>query len=178
MRNRNVCRGRCPSSALRAALRAAAPRNQPAGVASTRTGHIQFHETLQQICHCPTGGQGRPPLQNLFRFCRWFVQFCDCILPGGVEPLPYAAGGNFTDSHWRGPICRCVPHNPFVTASPCHLPLHKGGFGAAQTQQHLKTYHPSPHQSAVQKAPPGGRGFFYCSVCRASSMRVMSTSAV
>ena len=126
----------------------------------------------------PNGRTGSSAPTEPFSVLRWFVQFCDCILPGGVEPLPYAAGGNFTDSHWCGPICRCVPHNPFVTASPCHLPLHKGGFGAAQTQQHLKTYHPSPHQSAVQKAPPGGRGFFYCSVCRASSMRVMSTSAV
>jgi len=25
------------------------------------------------------------------------------------------------------------PHNPSVTASPCHLPLHKGGFGAVHT---------------------------------------------
>ena len=27
-------------------------------------------------------------------------------------------------------IRKILLHNPSVTASPCHLPLHKGGFGA------------------------------------------------
>ena len=66
---------------------------------------------------CPTGGQGRPPLQDILRLRRKCVQFCNCTLPGrarhrplrtyyvvagnarkcacasctgGVEPLPYA----------------------------------------------------------------------------------------
>ena len=53
----------------------------------------------------------------------------DCAPPGGVEPLPYATGENFTDSHWYVLIYNAPLHNPSVTASPCHLPLHKGGFG-------------------------------------------------
>ena len=57
---------------------------------STRAGHVRFYDTLRQICHCPTGGQRRPPLQNIVRFRRWHVRFCGRVLPGGVEPLPYA----------------------------------------------------------------------------------------
>ena len=52
-------------------------------------------------------------------------------------------GVDFTDSHWRGPICRCVPHNPFVTASPCHLPLHKGGFSACYKSKPPRGLYPS-----------------------------------
>ena len=88
----HVCRGRCPSSALRAALRAAVPRNQPAGVASTRTPHVRFYDTLRQICHCPTGGQRRPPLQDVVRFRRKCVQFCDCTLPGSARHRPLRTG--------------------------------------------------------------------------------------
>ena len=52
-------------------------------------------------------------------------------------------GVDFTDSHWRGPICRCVSHNPFVTASPCHLPLHKGGFSACYKSKPPRGLYPS-----------------------------------
>ena len=95
---------------------------------SPRTPHARFYETLRQICDYPTGGQGRPPLQG-----------CGAILPvvrtnfqlptaGSMwASTPTAIVIDCTDSHWCIPICRCVPHNPFVTASPCHLPLHKGG---------------------------------------------------
>ena len=60
------------------------------------------------------------------------ADFCirDCLPPGGVEPRPYAYVVIPADSHWCIRICNTMPHNPFVTASPCHLPLHKGGFGA------------------------------------------------
>ena len=33
------------------------------------------------------------------------------------------------DSPEYVPIFNALLRNPFVTASPCHLPLHKGGFG-------------------------------------------------
>ena len=51
--------------------------------------HNRFYETLQQKRAYPTGGQRRPPLQNVSRFRRRCVQFCDCILPGrcGHRPL-------------------------------------------------------------------------------------------
>ena len=57
------------------------------------------------------------------------ADFCirDCLPPGGVEPRPYAYVVIPADSHWCIRICNTMPHNPFVTASPCHLPLHKGG---------------------------------------------------
>ena len=50
---------------------------------------LRFYVTLWEICHCSTGGQGRPPLQNVLRCCRWRVQFCNCVLPGrcGHRPL-------------------------------------------------------------------------------------------
>ena len=88
------------------------------------------------------GGQRRPPLR-VHTISQWYGQICGIVPPGGVEPLPYAAGGNFTDSHWRGPICRCVPHNPFVTASPCHLPLHKGGFSVCYKSKPPRGLYPS-----------------------------------
>ena len=69
------------------------------------------------------------------------ADFCirDCLPPGGVEPRPYAYVVIPADSHWCIRICNTMPHNPFVTASPCHLPLHKGGFGAF----HFASVHPN-----------------------------------
>ena len=55
---------------------------------STHTTHVRFYDTLRQICHCPTGGQRRPPLQNVVRFCRKCAQFCDCVLPGRARHRP------------------------------------------------------------------------------------------
>ena len=87
------------------------------------------------ICGCiPPGGQSRPPLR-VRTVLHWCAQICHVVPPGEVEPRPYATGVDSADSHWCVPFCRCVPHNPSVTASPCHLPLHKGGFGAPQTRQ-------------------------------------------
>ena len=75
---------------------------------STRTTHARFHETHRQIRNCPTGGQSRPPLQNIVRFRRWRVRICDCILPGrcGHRPLRVRA-----IPHWCGQICNVVPHD-------------------------------------------------------------------
>ena len=74
-----------------------------------------FYETHRQIRNCPTGGQSRPPLQDVVR-CRralcnfaiayrrvdvgidpyrrialspFVVQICGCILRGRGKPLPY-----------------------------------------------------------------------------------------
>ena len=102
---------------------------------STRTGHVQFDGTLRQICNCPTGGQRRPPLQKILRFCRRLYILWVRLAGRGRTPPLRQRGVNFTDSHWWVRLCRVVLHNPFVTASPCHLPLHKGGFGAVQTRQ-------------------------------------------
>ena len=55
---------------------------------STHTTHVRFYDTLRQICHCPTGGQRRPPLQNVVRFCRKCAQFCDCVPPGRARHRP------------------------------------------------------------------------------------------
>ena len=97
--------------------------------ARTRRGVVQSRRWCVQFCDCALPGRARHrPLRD-FALSPFVVQFCNCILPGGVEPLPYAAGENFTDSHWCTPICNCLPHNPFVTAAPCHLSLHKGDFG-------------------------------------------------
>ena len=66
----------------------------------------------------------------------WYIQFCGCVLPGGQGRPPLRV---HTISHWCTPICRAVPHNPSVTASPCHLPLHKGGFGWCKRGGAVKT---------------------------------------
>ena len=73
---------------------------------STRAGvYLRFHDTLRQNCGCPTGGQGRPPLQNVVRFRRRCVQFCDspCRVDVGIDPYKC-----FTSSHWCIRFCRCV----------------------------------------------------------------------
>ena len=95
---------------------------------STQTTHVRFYDTLQQTHDCPTGGQRRPPLQDVLRFCRWGLQFCNCVLPGragigpsgilrcrrtlydfaaascagGVEPLSYGSIGNTGKTHTSG----------------------------------------------------------------------------
>ena len=60
---------------------------------SPRTTHTRFYDTLRQTRDFPTGGQGRPPLQDVLRFCRWGLQFCNCVLPGraGHRPLRHIA---------------------------------------------------------------------------------------
>ncbi len=50
--------------------------------------HSRFHETLRQTCDCPTGGQGRPPLQDIVRGRRWRVQYCVCVPPGRARHRP------------------------------------------------------------------------------------------
>ena len=82
---------------------------------STRMGHVRFYETLLQTRNCPTGGQGRPPLQGCYevaghcailqlhsagesaastptdviRGCRSLYIFAIAYRAGGVEPRPY-----------------------------------------------------------------------------------------
>ena len=46
-------------------------------------GHIRFYDTLRQICDCPSGGQGRPPLR-VHSFPHRCTQFCNCIPPYGT----------------------------------------------------------------------------------------------
>ena len=83
---------------------------------------------------------------------RSLCDFAGAPCTGGVEPLPYATGGNFADSHWCVRICNAAPHNPFVTASPCHLPLHKGGFGACHSA--LVRRNPQRRTARAGQAPP------------------------
>ena len=67
----------------------------------------RFYDTLRQICHCPTGGQGRPPLQNVLRCRRWCVQFCSCVLPGRCGHRPLQTDCVFASVH------------SFVVGVPC-----------------------------------------------------------
>ena len=55
---------------------------------SPRTPHERFYDTLRQTRDCPTGGQMRPPLQNVVRFRRKCVQFCIafCRVDVGIDP--------------------------------------------------------------------------------------------
>ena len=126
---------------------------------STRTGHVQFDGTLRQICNCPTGGQRRPPLQKILRFCRRLYILWVRLAGRGRTPPLRQRGVNFTDSHWWVRLCRVVLHNPFVTASPCHLPLHKGGFGWCKrvTSQNVQPF--SSSVSLREPPSPHGEGF-------------------
>ena len=50
--------------------------------------HFRFYETLRQIRKCLTGGQRRPPLQDMVRVRRWCVQVCHHVLPGRARHRP------------------------------------------------------------------------------------------
>ena len=52
------------------------------------SGNFTFLRTSRQTHNCPTGGQRCPPLQDVLRFRRWCVQFCDCLLPGRCRHRP------------------------------------------------------------------------------------------
>ena len=65
-----------------------------------------FYDMRRQICRCPTGGQRRPPLQDVLRFRRRCVQFCDSPCRGerGIDPY-----GHFARSPHIVRICWCAP---------------------------------------------------------------------
>ena len=62
---------------------------------SPRMTHVRFHEAHRQTRNCPTGGQRRPPLQDVLRFRRKYVQFCDCVLRGRGRTPPLRHVGQF-----------------------------------------------------------------------------------
>ena len=49
---------------------------------------LRFYDTRWQICRCTTGGQRRPPLQNVVRFCPDACNFAIAYRRRG-KPLPY-----------------------------------------------------------------------------------------
>ena len=52
-------------------------------------GACHFAEGACKIGRCVLpGGQRRPPLQGVLRCRRWFVQFCNCTLPGRCRHRP------------------------------------------------------------------------------------------
>ena len=108
---------------------------------STRTTHARFYDMLRQICRCPTGGQGRPPLQDVVRGRRKCLQFCNCPPPGrcghrplrtyyvvavcctellvhsareGQNPSPTLVWQILRGRRKGVQICKCLLHNPSV----------------------------------------------------------------
>ena len=74
---------------------------------STRTGHDRFYDTPWQICDCPTGGQGRPPLQDVLRFRRTLCNFAIAHRRGerGIDPY-----GQIALSPFAVRFCGCTLH--------------------------------------------------------------------
>ena len=98
----------------------------------------------------PTGGQGRPPLQDVLRFRRWFVQFCNCASPGrcGHRPLQ----GFCVVAVW---LCVLRLHSAQAEQSPS--PTLRRNVAAAQKVQ--------PFPSSVRFAdsfPPRGSHWVRC----------------
>ena len=90
-----VCRGRCPHRPAR--------------------GTSHFYEPKQQTRDCPTGGQGRPPLQDVMRGRRWRVQFCDCLPPGRARHRPLRASSRFTiTSYLISPLPYVTTKSPLL----------------------------------------------------------------
>ena len=133
---------------------------------STRTTHIRFLRNVAANLSLPNGRTEASAPTGRFTLSPCTVRICFCI-PRGVEPLPYATGIDFMDSHWRVPIFWCVPHNPFVTASPCHLPLHKGGFGA-----------PRKNEKPAGRFILPAESFISASMCRGTAAPAWGTAPV
>ena len=96
---------------------------------SPRTMHIRFYDTLRQICHCPTGGQRRPPLQNVLRFrrtsCNFVIAFCRVDV--GIDPY-----GDFALSPFVVQFCDCILRGrsrtpPLRLDKKCNLNLQQAG---------------------------------------------------
>ena len=115
----NVRRGRCPHRPGGGQLQICTPFRRPRRIYQTSVGE-GFYPSRRY-----NAANWRAPMRKRMRWGACVFDSASCA--GGAEPLPYATGADSTDSHWCIPICRCLLHNPFVTASPCHLPLHKGG---------------------------------------------------
>ena len=88
-------------------------------------GMTVFYDTLRQKRSCPTGGQGRPPLQDVLRLrrtsCNFAIAFCRVDV--GIDPygdfalLPFVV--RFCGCNLRG---RGLPR-PYVTAKPALSPF-------------------------------------------------------
>ena len=104
-----VCRGRCPHRPA-----------QRMTVFTKRCGKVVIVPRADRVVR---------PYRTFYVFAENACNFAiaHCRRERGIDPYKH-----FTDSHWCVLIRKCVPHNRFVTASPCHLPLHKGGFGPYQ----------------------------------------------
>ena len=120
---------------------------------STRTGYVRF---FTKRCGKYAVAQRADRVVRPYRtFCGFAEHYAILRLrtDGSMwASTPTAIGVNFTDSHWCNLICNAVPHNPFVTAAPCHLPLHKGGFGACRSA--LVRRNPQRRTARAGQAPP------------------------
>ena len=66
---------------------------------------LRFYDTRWQVCRCTTGGQRRPPLQNVVRFrpdaCNFAIAYRRVDV--GIDPYK-----RFTASRWCVCICGCM----------------------------------------------------------------------
>ena len=113
---------------------------------SPRTGHDRFYDAPQQICHCPTGGQRRPPLQDVVRGRRILCDFVIAFCAGGASPSPTL----------RRNVQQLGNMRPFSSPGASrHLP-HMGKAGAILISPALPVY-PAASTSAarhISRNPP------------------------
>ena len=110
---------------------------------SPRMTHVRFHEAHRQTRNCPTGGQRRPPLQDVLRFRRKYVQFCDCVLRGRGRTPPLRHVGQFYVftsiaanpqlPHGRTEVSAPTERFSFSPMVRAILRLHTAGESAAST---------------------------------------------
>ena len=133
---------------------------------SPRMTHVRFHEAHRQTRNCPTGGQRRPPLQDVLRFRRKYVQFCDCVLRGRGRTPPLRHVGQFYvfTSIAANPQ---LPHGRTEVSAPTGrftvspmvraiLRLHTAGESAASTP--TERFSLSPVVARVWRCTLRGRG--------------------
>ena len=144
-------------------------------------GNCEFAVAFHKNGRAPYGSMWASTPTNILRVRRWYIRFCRCVLPGGQRrpPLRVRAG-----SHGANKFAALYRREGQAT------PLRYD-----ETRQQLKTYHPSPHQSASPTASPQGeamdsatparicgRGCFYplrvCLAARRACTKASTSSSV
>ena len=118
--------------------------------------HDRFCETLRQTRDCPTGGQGRPPLQDVLRFRRTLCNFAIAHRRGerGIDPY-----GQIALSPFAVRFCGCTLHGRGRTP-PLRNRGEFCGFALVRPNLQRRTAQSFRHGCAVP--PPFTQGRLWC----------------
>ena len=92
----------------------------------------------------------------------WYALICNVLPPGGVEPLPYGNWGTLYGFALVRSDLQVRTAQSFRHGFAVPPPFTQGRLWCDANVEHLKTYSPSPHQSALPTASPQGEAFGFC----------------